>query len=389
MKQWLNFNQTGGKLGHLQANLLLTLSLMVVNLVNGENVGLFTSKRSRSAQPETDAVELLAAQLIDVVASAGVILDQSNLVFRASPGAGQLGLVSNGKLVHSELKALVDSARKSSTAVEIETEIETGLNKDQTFVHAKAVQFGDRYVMLLVDDLTESKKLEDTRRDFVANVSHELKTPIGAISLLAEALGGATDDPAAITKFAESLQKESQRLANIVQELIQLSRVQGANLSETSDLVDLNTVIADAVDRNQLLATQNNIRLASTADHSIKLHGDYEMLVTAVRNLIENAIVYSEPGGQVGVGVKVLADVAEISVTDSGIGIPESEQERIFERFYRVDPSRSRQTGGTGLGLSIVKHAASQHKGEIKIFSKVGVGSTFTLRLPINANEEK
>ena len=352
-------------------------------------MGLFASKRARSQQPETDAVELLASQLIDVVASAGVILDQSNLVFRASPGAAQLGLIANGKLVHSVLKDLVDDARSKSQPIEIEAEIETGLNRDQTWIHAKAVQFGDRYVMLLVDDLTEAKKLEDTRRDFVANVSHELKTPIGAISLLAEAITGATDDPAAVTKFAESLQKEAQRLANIVQELIQLSRVQGANLSDTIDLVDLSQVIADAVDRNQLLASQNNIRLASDIEVSVKLRGDYEMLVTAVRNLIENAIVYSEPGGQVGVGIKINNEVAEISVTDSGIGIPESEQERIFERFYRVDPSRSRQTGGTGLGLAIVKHAASQHRGEIKIFSKVGVGSTFTLRLPINANEEK
>ncbi len=160
-------------------------------------------------------------------------------------------------------------------------------------------------------------------------------------------------------------------------------------MADSIDLVDLGQVIADAVDRNQVLASQNKIRLASEIDQAVKLRGDYEMLVTAVKNLIENAIVYSEPGGQVGVGIKVNNEIAEISVTDSGIGIPESEQERIFERFYRVDPSRSRQTGGTGLGLAIVKHAASQHKGEVKIFSKVGVGSTFTLRLPINANEEK
>jgi two-component system sensor histidine kinase SenX3 len=357
--------------------------------VNGANVRLFANKRASSQQPEADAVELLASQLIDVVASAGVVLDQSNLVFRASPGASQLGLIANGKLVHNALKDLVDEARGKSKPIEIEVEIETGLNRDRTWIHAKAVQFGDRYVMLLVDDLTESKKLEDTRRDFVANVSHELKTPIGAISLLAEAITGATDDPVAITKFAESLQKESQRLANIVQELIQLSRVQGAKLADTIDLVDISQVIADALDRNQLLANQRNIRLVSDIDVSLKIQGDYEMLVTAVRNLIENAIIYSEPGGQVGVGIKVNNKVAEISVTDSGIGIPESEQERIFERFYRVDPSRSRQTGGTGLGLSIVKHAASHHRGEIKIFSKVGVGSTFTLRLPINANEEK
>ncbi|MFM1994454.1 MAG: hypothetical protein RL537_1143 [Actinomycetota bacterium] len=389
MKHWLNFNQTSGKLGLVKANLLLTLSLMFVNLVNGANVGLFASRRARSERPETDAIELLASQLIDVVASAGVVLDQSNLVFRSSPKASQMGLIASGKLVHHELKDLVDGARSQGQPVEIEVEIETGLNRDRTWIHAKAVQFGDRYVMLLVDDLTEAKKLEDTRRDFVANVSHELKTPIGAISLLAEAITGATDDPAAVTKFAESLQKESQRLANIVQELIQLSRVQGANLADSIDLVDLGQVIADAVDRNQVLASQNKIRLVSEIDQAVKLRGDYEMLVTAVKNLIENAIVYSEPGGQVGVGIKVNNEIAEISVTDSGIGIPESEQERIFERFYRVDPSRSRQTGGTGLGLAIVKHAASQHKGEVKIFSKVGVGSTFTLRLPINANEEK
>lgn len=389
MKQWLNFSQTSGKLAHVHPNLLLTLSMLVVNLVNGVEVRLFSVKRARSELPQVDGLELVASQLIDVVASAGVVLDQSDLVFKSSPGAAQLGLIANGKLVHLALKDLVEQARAKAVAVEIETEIETGLNKDQTWIHAKAVQFGDRYVMLLVDDLTESKKLEDTRRDFVANVSHELKTPIGAISLLAEAITGATEDPVAVTRFAQSLQKESQRLANIVQELIQLSRVQGANLADTIDVVDLGTVIADAIDRNQLLANQNNIRLVSEIENSITLQGDYEMLVTAVRNLIENAILYSEPGGQVGVRVKVVHDVAEVTVTDSGIGIPESEQERIFERFYRVDPSRSRQTGGTGLGLSIVKHAASHHKGEIRIFSKVGVGSTFTLRLPVNASEEE
>lgn len=350
-------------------------------------MGFLATRRSRIEESQFEAFELLTSQVLDVIATAGVVLDEANLVLRASPGASQFGLVEGRKLIHPLLTELADSARKSNGSVDIELELETGLNKDVTWVHARAAKFGNQYLLLLLEDQTESKKLEETRRDFVANVSHELKTPIGAISLLAEAISGALVDPAAVSRFVVSLQKESQRLANIVQELIQLSRVQGANLAETISEVDLNTVLADAVDRNQVLASQKNIKLVSTNSASAKLRGDYELLVTAVRNLIENAIVYSEAGGQVGVGIKVADDIAEISVTDSGIGIPESEQERIFERFYRVDPSRSRETGGTGLGLSIVKHAISLHKGDIRIFSKPGVGSTFTLRLPVTSSE--
>jgi two-component system sensor histidine kinase SenX3 len=351
-------------------------------------VGILSRKAAQTREPQFDTFEQVASQVVDVIATAGVVLDQSNLVRRASPGAVQFGLISGRRLIHEPLIDLVNRSRQTSGAVAVDVELEAGLNKDQVWFHARAAKFSDRYVMLLIDDLTEAKKLEETRRDFVANVSHELKTPIGAISLLSEAIAGAKGDPAAIEKFAESLQKESQRLANIVQELIQLSRVQGANLSETIEEIDLATVIADGVDRNQTLANQRGVRLASTTNVSVKMQGDYEMLVTAVRNLIENAIVYSEPNSQVGVGLRVVEDVAEISVTDSGLGIPESEQDRIFERFYRVDPSRSRETGGTGLGLSIVKHAAFHHRGEIKLFSKPGVGSTFTLRLPINKKEE-
>lgn len=345
---------------------------------------LASRRASREPEPQFDAFEVVAAQVVDVIATAGVVLDQANSVVRASPGAVQFGLVQNRRLIHAALIQLADEARSASGAVSRDIELETGLRRDQVFVHARAAKFGERYVMLLVDDRTDTKRLEETRRDFVANVSHELKTPIGAISLLAEAMSGAVDDPEAVQRFAESLQKESQRLANIVQELIQLSRVQGAKLSENIGELDLATVIADAVDRNAVLAEQQGIKLASSANQSVRLFGDYEMLVIAIKNLIENAIVYSESGGQVGVGLRVMDSVAEITVTDSGIGIPEAEQERIFERFYRVDPSRSRETGGTGLGLSIVKHAAQNHRGEVKLFSKVGVGSTFTLRLPID-----
>jgi len=352
-------------------------------------MGFLASKRAAQAEPAVDAFEVVAGQVVDVIATAGIVLDSHNTVLRASPGAIQYGLVQNRRLIHSSLVRLVEQAWDQSGAVSEDIELEMGLRRDSVFVHARAAKFGERYVMLLVDDRTESRKLEETRRDFVANVSHELKTPIGAIGLLAEAISGATDDPEMVQKFADSMQKESQRLANIVQELIELSRVQGAKLSETSAELDLAAVIADAVDRSVVLAEQQKIKLASSAAGEVKFFGDYEMLTTAVRNLIENAIVYSEPGGQVGVGLKIDGNVAEIAVTDSGIGIPESEQERIFERFYRVDPSRSRETGGTGLGLAIVKHAAHNHRGEVRLFSKPGVGSTFTIRLPLNGHEEK
>jgi two-component system sensor histidine kinase SenX3 len=163
--------------------------------------------------------------------------------------------------------------------------------------------------------------------------------------------------------------------------------VQGAGSLENAKVIEVSAVVTDAVERNQVLAEKRNIRLASDPGESIQILGDYEMLTTAVRNLIENAIVYSEPGTQVGIGCKLIDGVAEIAVTDSGLGIPESEQERIFERFYRVDPSRSRETGGTGLGLAIVKHVAANHRGEIRLFSQPGVGSTFTIRIPAHKGD--
>ena len=351
-------------------------------------MGIISNRKADQAGArQVDAFEIVAAQVVDVLATAGVVLDERNLVLRASPGAVQFGLVQNRHLIHSDLLALVEQARLTARAAEQELQIETGLQREQLWVHARAAKFGDNYVMLLVDDRTEAKRLEVTRRDFVANVSHELKTPIGAIGLLTEAIAGAQDDPETIKKFSASLQKESARLGSLVQELMQLSRVQGANLSETAVELDLALVINDAVDRNQVLAEQRGVKLVTSASKGSRLLGDYEMLTTAVRNLVENAIEYSDKGSQVGIGLKEIPGVAEIAVTDSGIGIPEDEQERIFERFYRVDPSRSRDTGGTGLGLSIVKHAASNHKGDVRLFSKEGVGSTFTLRLPIQSRE--
>jgi two-component system sensor histidine kinase SenX3 len=237
--------------------------------------------------------------------------------------------------------------------------------------------------LLLVDDRTEAHRLDETRRDFIANVSHELKTPIGAISLLAEALQDASDNPEMVKKFSKDLYRESKRLGSLVKDIIQLSRLQAAEITGNAKLVELHEVVNEAVDLNRHAAERRNVRVAMDAPEGVFVVGDQGMLVTAVRNLVENAITYSDDNSQVGVGLTVNNGIAEIAVIDSGVGIPAAEQDRIFERFYRVDPSRSRQTGGTGLGLSIVKHVAHNHRGEISLFSKPGVGSTFTLRIPV------
>jgi two-component system sensor histidine kinase SenX3 len=187
----------------------------------------------------------------------------------------------------------------------------------------------------------------------------------------------------AVAKFAASLSKESSRLTFLVQDIIKLSRLQAEEVIAAAELVDLNEVVAEAIDRNEQLAANRKIRLVSEQAQRLEVFGNKEMLITAVKNLIENAITYSDPGSSVGIGCGVKQDIAEVAVTDSGSGISPENQQRIFERFYRADPSRSRDTGGTGLGLSIVKHVAKVHRGEVKLFSQVGVGSTFTLRIPL------
>jgi two-component system sensor histidine kinase SenX3 len=369
-------------------NSFLTIILALgVGLVVGASLVLVLTRDKRKKQLEAIEAERAipegAVEILDLLASAGVIVNGSNTVVRATQGALALGLVQNRLLIHSELVRLVELARGTGSNQTIEAELNTGLRGETIWVQARAARMDNNNVMLLVEDRTEAKRLEETRRDFVANISHELKTPIGAIGLLAEALQDATDDPQMVTKFAGNLYRESRRLGSLVQEIIQLSRLQSADLSKTGDLVDLEGIVHESVERNQVISEAKSITLEVDAPSGIVVYGDHEMLTMAVKNLIENAILYSEPGSSVGIGLRSIDGVAEIAVTDHGVGIAAEDQERIFERFYRVDPSRSRETGGTGLGLAIVKHVASNHRGEIKLFSQLGLGSTFTLRLPL------
>jgi two-component system sensor histidine kinase SenX3 len=355
-------------------------------LVGGTVAGaLVLSLRTTPASrpEESESLSDGATEILEALSSAAVVMDERNFAVRATQGALAYGLLRERSLVHEELEELVEKARRTQVIESLNTELMVGLRRQSVFVHVRAARVGEGRVLLLLEDRTESKRLDDTRRDFIANISHELKTPIGAVSLLAETIADAKDDPEAVEKFAKSLAREAKRLRELVKDVIQLSRFQSTELVGTADLVDLSNVVRDAIERNNFRAEQRNIKVSSDTPEGIEVFGDAEMLTVAVKNLVENAINYSDENSTVGIGVKESNGIAAISVTDSGVGLSVEDQTRIFERFYRVDPSRSRDTGGTGLGLAIVKHVALTHQGEVRVFSKPGVGSTFTLRLPL------
>jgi two-component system sensor histidine kinase SenX3 len=245
-----------------------------------------------------------------------------------------------------------------------------------------------RFAVVYVDDQSEHARMEATRRDFVANVSHELKTPVGAMGVLAEALLASADDPDNVRRFAEKMVAESNRLANMVGELIDLSRLQGGERLPDLDAVYVDSVVSEALSRYKVAADNADIAITTDAPTGYRVMGDESLLVTAIANLVSNAIAYSPNGSSVSISRRRRGPHVEIAVTDRGIGIAREDQERVFERFFRVDKARSRATGGTGLGLAIVKHVAANHNGSIRLWSQPGTGSTFTLSIPAYPEHE-
>ncbi|XAS65737.1 ATP-binding protein [Micrococcaceae bacterium Sec5.8] len=324
-----------------------------------------------------------AAEVLAAVGRAFVVVDAIDGVVRASPAAYAYGLVRGHTLVHEQLLEMTAKVRRDGVILERLLELPRGpLGQGTIVVQVRAAVIAEDYILLLADDRTEVTRTEEVRNDFVANVSHELKTPVGAISLLAEALESSADDPEAVRRFAKRTHKESARLAALVQDIIELSRLQGSNVAKQGRAVDINTVVAEAVDRSQLPAESRNIELVVGGRSDAMVYGDQDQLVTALRNLIDNAIRYSPENTRVGVGIRAKEGLVAVSVTDQGEGLSPEDQDRVFERFYRVDAARSRHTGGTGLGLSIVKHVVANHGGEVTLWSRPGQGSTFTIRLP-------
>lgn len=329
------------------------------------------------------------AEVLRVLRSAALVLDAGDAVVIASPTARALGLVRGRDLAHGQLRELARLVRRDGVIREPELELARGpFGQGTLTVQVRVAPLGRDQILLLVDDHTQAQRVEAVRRDFVANVSHELKTPVGGISLLAEAVLGASDDPEAVERFARRIQVESSRLTQLVQEIVDLSRLQASDSLSDPRLVDVAPVAHEASERVSTLAEAKGMQVVVAADEGARVYGDAHMLGTAIDNLLSNAINYSEEGTRVALGVRQLASTVEITVSDQGQGIPASDLDRIFERFYRVDPARSRATGGTGLGLAIVKHIATNHGGEVKVWSEPGQGSTFTVRLPGVAEDE-
>ena len=345
-------------------------------------------RTSAPADPRPAGDELPAglADVLAVLTSAAVVLDADGEVRGASAAAYALGIARGGQLVSEDLGAMARAVRRDGGIREADLDVPRGtIGTGHTAVAARVAPLGGGLVLVLVEDRTEARRLEAVRRDFTANVSHELKTPVGALILLAEAVSGASDDPDAVRRFAGRMRHEADRLSTLVKDVIDLSRLQAHDALTEPALVELDTVVVDAIDRTRLRAQAKDIRIATGGDLDVRVLGDEDLLTTAVRNLLDNAVNYSPAGTRISIGVRRVGEVAEVSVTDQGYGIPPDDLERIFERFYRVDPARSRATGGTGLGLSIVKHVIENHGGELSVWSVEGAGSTFTIRLPVAA----
>ena len=370
---------------------MVSREIVLIALVFGVAVGsVFTWLLLAAAQRGGRAMEISERRLPDGVAAVlraldlpAVMLDGSNSVLLATPAAGSLGLLAGRQLAHPELDALSDAARGAHAAQTGEFVLRrSAMGTPTMHLTARAAPMGVADVLLIAEDRSDAVRLEAVRRDFVANVSHELKTPIGAVGLLAEALQTAADDPHQVRRFADRLRTEAVRLGLITREIIDFSRLQATDPLHEPSTVSIDAVLAAAVDQNHVLAEARGVDLVLAKRTGLEVLGDDGLLTTAVHNLVANALQYSPPSSRVGVGARLRSGIVEIAVTDQGSGIAPQDLERVFERFYRGDPARSRQTGGTGLGLSIVKHVAQNHGGDVAVWSRLGRGSTFTIRLP-------
>ncbi|MFD5213074.1 sensor histidine kinase [Microbacterium sp. NPDC058345] len=364
----------------------LALIALIVGAVIGTGFTVLLSwayrARAKYAEETSTAIPAGVDDVLAGMDDAACVMDASGLVVAVSKAAARFGIETGAVLENTELRQLVRHVRSTNVSATETLRLAGGRTLDPRLVSARASAVGTRLTLLIIRDVTERERLDQMRNDFVANTSHELKTPVGAVSLLAEAIESAADDPQQVRLFASRISAEASRLGQLTGRIMSLSRLQAAESLSDVAPVAIDEVVASSIEAHAVQADSAGVELSRGGDRGVWVQGDSQILAEAVGNLIANAIVYSPKGSKVGIGVSADADVVEIAVTDQGIGISEADRERIFERFYRADEARSRRTGGTGLGLSIVKHATQRHGGEVRLWSRPGRGSTFTIRLP-------
>jgi two-component system, OmpR family, sensor histidine kinase SenX3 len=367
----------------LQAALSLLLGL-IVGCALTLLIVLAINARNRARRDDATVIPDGVREVLAGIDDAAAVLDASGTVQGMSAAGEAFGLREGEQVPDEQVRDLARTARANSAPAAATMSIRRGASAAETrLIAARAVPLSQRLALVIMRDITERERVEQMRRDFVANTSHELKTPVGAVSLLAEAIESAADDPDQVREFSRRLTAEVNRLSSLTSRIMNLSRLQAADeLGEVRE-VPVDEFVASAIEANAVQAGSAGVELVRGGMRGLYVRGDRQVLAEAIGNLVANAIAYSPRGSSVGVGVKAIGDVVEIAVTDRGIGIPEEEQERIFERFYRTDHARSRRTGGTGLGLSIVKHAVQRHGGEVRLWSRPGRGSTFTVALPL------
>jgi two-component system sensor histidine kinase SenX3 len=346
-------------------------------------VRVLKRKKSESQSEQTFATREVQ-EMLDVLGLASVILGPGNRIDYFSQSAIALGVIREEKLVGDPILDILRKARRTKLPQTAQIEMPRGPIGEGTrklSIHAHYLAEFDSIVITFTDE-SEAERIDAVRRDFVANISHELKTPISALRTLSEAVIVASEDPQ-LNKFANMMQDQVERLSTLVQEIIDLSRLQDADPLLDAIHVDVDEAVNEAIDQCQVLAETREIEIIRGPLVDVHVVGDRTHLIMAFHNLIENAINYSPDRTRVSVNTTCTGNIVEVVVIDQGVGISEADQSRIFERFYRVDPARSRETGGTGLGLAITKHVVGNHGGDISVWSSSGVGSTFTLRLPI------
>ncbi|MFT3970924.1 MAG: ATP-binding protein [Micropruina sp.] len=349
----------------------------------------FVMWRTRHQAPVYEPPPLLAPALKTTIAhlrGPAAVLGPHDEILAQSLTAASSGVIRGSRLARIEMLELVREARQETEPGVLNIDLPTGPGLPNRRLAVRVAPLGDGLVLLVADDRSEALRIDETRRDFVANVTHELKTPIGALSLLSEAITDAADEPDAVRHFAGRMSTETARLNELISQIIALSRLQSSDPLLAAVLIDIDEVAEAVLDQFRDQADSHQITLSHQREPGITIRGDQGQIEAALRNLVQNAIAYSEAGARVAVTTRRVRDAAgdwvEVSVSDNGIGIAEVDQARVFERFFRVDYGRSRAHGGTGLGLSIVKHIAAAHGGTVSLWSRLGQGSTFTLRLP-------